>query len=198
MDSSPTSSTSSQTIDYNDWLFEIIKSYLKGRVLEVQSDLTSISKTIVEKGRRIHLSTSNKLLRQQLIAVYQDLKIVRKVHYIDFQRPDFDSVYPRQIAQIFDTILAVNSPTKIYNQNFIYNCQNLLRSAGHLIILLPAMTALYNGLQSGLNELKLQNSKLIKRHLGDNFQIAKIKYFENQEANEHSGYFAIIVAILKQ
>src|SRR3984885_15350988 len=78
---------------FNNCLYDIIEPFIKGRVLEINSEPNTVSSIFVQKGRRIHLSTENKAMRERLSQIYAQNAIVRYVDDIDFHRADFKIHY---------------------------------------------------------------------------------------------------------
>jgi SAM-dependent methyltransferase len=181
----------------NEWLFEIIQPYLKGRVLEIGSNFNTISTVFVQKGRRLHLSTADNLLREELRAHYQGVEAMRAVHLIDFRRPDFDSAYPPEEAGIFDTIVFLNPMQDAYlDDKAVRNARYLLKDKGRLILLTPAFTGVYSGFELDVNELKHLDRPVIKKTLTDEMEILITRHFHllDDSGYGRSGPSVIMVA----
>jgi hypothetical protein len=159
---------------FNNWVFDIISPWIKGRVLEIGSTPDSISTILIQKGIRIHLSTPDKAMREQLKARYLGLEIVRHVHSINFHRRDFDLAYPEETVKIFDTVLALNEPCDPITAS---NARCVLRKRGRLILLAPAYTAIYNGLEEDAEDWKRYNRKSINKLVTDNMEILFTRYY---------------------
>ena len=197
MDLLPPSQTASTDIQLNEWLFEIIQPYLKGRVLEAGSGFHTISAVFINKGRRLHLSTPDKALREQLRARYQGIEAVRKVHSINFHRSDFDLAYRLEQANMFDTILILSPmQNSEFDARVIGNVRHLLRERGYLILLAPVFTAIYSGFDLDFDELKRCDRPTIKHLLTDKMTILTTRYFQlpKNSVYDRSGPSVIIVA----
>jgi hypothetical protein len=157
----------------NQWLYDIIEPWLKGRVLEIGSTLESISAIFIQRGTPIHLSTPDKDLRLQLKSACQGVEAVLKVHSLNLRRNDFEQAYPAKQARIFDTVLALNEPC---DQTIARNARHLLRARGRLILLTPVYTAMYNGLEQDEEDWKIYNQQAIKRILGDEMEILSTRH----------------------
>lgn len=161
----------------NEWFFEIIEPWLKGRVLEMESTYESISSLFVQKGRPIHLSTSDEPIRHKLKSVYQGVNIIRQVHLINFHRTDFEQAYPAEKASIFDTVLLLSAPC---NQTLVRNAKHLLKERGRLIVFTPATIATYNSFVEDLDALRRYDRPTIKRLMGET-EILLTQYYNLPE-----------------
>jgi hypothetical protein len=159
---------------FNERLFEIIEPWLKGRVLEIDSTPDSISTVFIQKGLPIHLSTSDKTMRAQLKTLYQGMENARHVHSINFHRVDFEQAYLEEKVKIFDTVLALN---KHCDFRMAYNARQVLKERGRLILLAPAYTAMYHGLQEDLDDWKRYNRQSINKLLTDDMEILLTRFF---------------------
>lgn len=158
----------------NQQLYEIIEPWLKGRVLEINSTPESISTLFIQNGKAIHLSTPDKDLRVQLKNAYQSAGTVVKVHSLNLHRNDFEQAYPEEQARIFDTLLAINEPC---DKTTARNARHLLRVRGRLILLTPAYTAMYNGLEKDQDAWSMYNRRAIQHLLGDELEILSARSY---------------------
>lgn len=169
----PTSNSSLPDTQFNEWLFEVIQPYLKGRILEMGSTLNTISAILVQKGRSVHLSNPDKPTRDLLRATYQGVEALRRVYAINFHRSDFEQVYPATEVRFFDTVLAVNEPI---NETIIQNAKHVLRERGRLVALTPAYITMHAGFEVNLEILRKYNQQSIQRLMNGNLEILKIQY----------------------
>jgi hypothetical protein len=146
--------------------------------LEGASSLNSISAVFIQKQKQIHLSTSNKEMREQLINYYTNSTTLQKVHSINFHRSDFEQAYPETKARIFDTILILNAMENgIYDRRVIQNARHLLLERGRLILLAPIFTGFYNDVKISLEELRKYNLRSIRAILTNKMEILMTMYF---------------------
>lgn len=181
-------------VEINEWLFEVIQPHLKGKVLEIDSNLNSISTIFIQKGQSIHLSTADKAHREQLASHYQGTQTVQKIHSINIHRTNFQQVYP---AMVFDTILILNPmETGAFDRQVIDNARHLLRERGRLILLAPIFTALYTGLKMDSEELKTYNRRALQQLLTGKMDLLMTRYFNLAETAgyDRSGSTVILVA----
>ena len=182
----------------NQWIFENIQPYVKGKTMEMHSGSGVFSSLLIEQGTRLHLSDLDKPNRDRLREKFNGRHELRTVNKIDYHHHDFKQCYA-PLLDIFSTVVAVNFAEQGFLSRIeLDNGKLLLRKGGHLIVALPSFTALFPGLEQDLEDLKMYNRKPLKKFLGD-FQILKVRYFR-LEANTHpslpahSGLSSIVVA----
>jgi len=156
---------------FNKWMYETIKIFCDGKVLEIGSGTGNISYFFLENNTSIYLSDIRKAYRQNLISefnVYESLKNVLKLDIVD---PDFEKNHSRYL-NYFDTVFALNVVEHIKDDELaISNCKKLLKKDGKLLILVPAYPKLYNKMDSQLQHYRRYTSKTLK-HL---FEINNLK-----------------------
>jgi hypothetical protein len=183
----------------NNWMFNQIQSFIKGRILETESGLNTISSFFLENGIAIHLSHSDRYNRDMLRTQFKGNPIVRAVHRIDVHRADFNIVYA-ELAGFFDTILVLNHMQPSTSEfAFISNAKFLLRKGGNLILLAPVYTTLYNGLGQNWEDWKKYNTSSIRDLFHADFQILKTRYLNLPTGSEPTIFFrnglsAIVIA----
>lgn len=150
-------------IHFNRWLFDTIRPYCKGHVLEVGSGIGNISKLFLENN--FHLTTSD--LRQEycnyVLQQFGSNPHLAGVASIDLSAPDFTQRYEHLLQQ-FDTIVALNVVEHIEDdKKAVHNCMQLLKPGGHLVILVPAYQALYNLFDKELGHYKRYTGSSLRR-----------------------------------
>lgn len=191
------SPSSSPTIELNEWIFETIQPYLKGRVLELNSALDTISTVFVKKKCDIHLSTPDKTFREALRAYYKDIQYIKKVHSINTDRVDFAKAYPFEKACVFDTILVLKAIERgQFNNLIIRNARHLLKERGRLILLAPVITAAYGDLELDQNQLNKFDRASLKRMVTEEMDILMTRYFNLPRSSpyDHFGLSVLVVA----
>ncbi len=130
--------------NFNRWMYNSIKPYCKGRILEIGSGLGNISKCFIEDGAQIFLSDIRDSYCKILHDNFSAKPNVLGVENIDLVDPDFDTKYAKLLGS-FDTLFALNVVEHIENDQLaIANCKKLMADDGNLIILVPAYQSLYN------------------------------------------------------
>jgi SAM-dependent methyltransferase len=185
-------------IQLNEWIFDTIRPYLHGNILEANSEFHTISSLFVEKGYKLHLSTGNKALREQILTHYQGIKQIRKVHSINFHRLDFTQAYQIENVRQFDTILLLNAVhSGSYDYHAIQNAQTILKDEGFLILMMPAFTAVYNNFELNHEDLKVYDRTPLKHFLGDSMEILKTRYFYLMKEHKYDRTGLSVIAIVK-
>lgn len=163
----------------NQWIFENIHPYIKGRTLEIGSGQTTFSSLLISHGLSLHLSDADSITRYKLRERFKENPIVKAVHHIDLHHIDFDQAYS-SMAGVFSTILALNITENAFSlKKIVENVKMLLRKGGHLIIAIPSYTELFPGAEPDLKELKQLDQKPLLQLLGE-CQILKTRYFNIQ------------------
>lgn len=136
--------TISAADNFNKWMYDTIKPFSKGKVLEIGSGIGNISSQFLNDKFEIMLSDYNTSYCEELRIQYSDDPNTLGVQQIDLVDPDFDKKFVHLFQQ-FDTVFALNVIEHIKDDNrAIANCSKFLKPEGHLIILVPSYQKLYN------------------------------------------------------
>jgi 2-polyprenyl-3-methyl-5-hydroxy-6-metoxy-1,4-benzoquinol methylase len=163
---------------FNRWMYETIRPFLKGDILEVGSGIGNISKCLISDNLSITLSDYNSAYRDNLEKEYSHFKNVKSIINIDLQHPEFEKNYGGYKGK-FDTIFMLNVIEHLADDfQALKNCRFLLRQEGYLIALAPAYRFLFCRLDQQLGHYRRYTS----RSLSAVFQkagllVLKIKYF---------------------
>lgn len=162
----------------NDWMFESIHPYTKGKILEIGSGIGNISSCFVDRGIPLCVSDYSDYYCNLLDHKFSDQPLVEGVFQIDLADSDFETRYASLIGR-FDTVFALNVVEHIKDDKLaIANCKKLLSSGGHLIILVPAWQILYNGFDKELEHFRRYNQKTVKQLFqAENLEVIKTWYF---------------------
>jgi len=165
----------------NNWIFETIQPYIKGRVLEMNSGQGDFSLYLVEEGITVQLNASSDSNREYLQERFRDTSLVRGVHKISFLNPRMEVKYLPFQGQ-FSTVLALNTIENnlIFDKSIIDKAKRFLRLGGHLIIIGQAENCFYPGSELDLEVLKKYNQSSINRILND-CQILITRFFNWNE-----------------
>jgi SAM-dependent methyltransferase len=162
---------------FNEWMYETIKPYCSGSILEVGSGTGNISQFFLRDGLHITLSD----IRSQYCQILTEKFTVSyrpEVVQLDIAHPDFANQYASYLGK-FDTVVALNVIEHISDDQLaLENCRLLLKSGGDLIILVPAYQALYNRFDVELQHYRRYNRRTLKSFFkkGD-FSVTHIQYF---------------------
>ena len=156
---------------FNKWMYETIKPYSQGRILEIGCGIGNISEFFIRDNFNIVLSD----LRDNYIEIVKN-KFSNEVFKIDLVDVDFDTKH-KDLIGTFDTVFALNVVEHIKDDHkAIENCKKLLKNQGHLIILVPAYQALFNNFDVELEHYRRYTQKSLKQLIKAN-QLNIIKTF---------------------
>ncbi len=163
---------------FNRWMYQTIKPWCKGHILEIGSGAGNISRYFLEDESKIMLSDIRDNYCQRLKNKFDDKKSLLGIAKINLTDPDFDSKH-KDIFNTFDTVFALNVVEHIEDDfHAIKNCYKLLKKDGHLLILVPSCQHLYNQFDVGLGHYRrYTKSSLARIIMMNNFTIIKKQYF---------------------
>ena len=158
---------------FNEWMYNTIKPYCNGKILEIGSGIGNISTYFVRDKKEITLT--------DLRANYCDIlkkKFSSIVINLDLVHPNFDLEY-KDILGTFDTVFALNVVEHIKDDTqAIANGKKLLKTNGALIILVPAYQFLYNNFDVELDHFRRYTHKsLLKILAANDLKTSKPFYF---------------------
>lgn len=157
--------------NFNRWMYNTIKLYCKGRVLEIGSGIGNISNFFIEDGFNIFLMDIRENYCEVLKQKFSSNKNVLGVENIDLVDKDFDTKYAKHLGT-FDTVFALNVIEHIEDDKLaIANCKKLLSNGGTLIILVPAYQWLYNRFDKELYHFR----RYVKKQMSNLFVVNDIK-----------------------
>lgn len=163
---------------FNRWMYETIKPYCKGKVLEVGSGIGNISDFFLNGGFQISLSDlSNDYFKilESKFGTYSNLK---ELFCLDFAEPKLEEKYPGLIGR-FDTVFALNVLEHVPDhEQAIRNCKLLLKPGGNLVILVPAFQSLFNQFDVALEHQRRYTPKTLNRVMCiPGFRLVHTQYF---------------------
>jgi SAM-dependent methyltransferase len=159
---------------FNRWMYDTIKPYCSGKILEIGSGIGNISKHFIDKGADITLSDIREVYCDVLKRSFPKASVLR----LDLTHPYFDSEYSEHLKK-YDTVFALNVVEHIENESLaVNNCNKLLKKGGKLIILVPAYQQLYNRFDKELEHFRRYTEKRLNILLeSQHFQIIHSRYF---------------------
>lgn len=163
---------------FNHWMYNEIRSYLKGEVLEIGSGIGNISDWVIRDGFSVTLSDYNPGYCEWLKKKFALHEKVKAILQIDLLHTDFSNQY-REMKEKFDSIFLLNVIEHLQDDTTaIRNCSQLLKSGGHLIILAPAGKWLYCKLDKELGHYKrYTRDEIEKLFVNEKYTILKSHYF---------------------
>lgn len=162
---------------FNEWMFNAIRPYIKGKTLEIGSGIGNISSIFVEHQLHLYVSDHTTVYTHRLQARFAGEPLVKGVLTIDLADRDFDNTHADVIGT-FDTVFALNVVEHIEDEELaIRNCHKLLAAGGRLVLLVPAWPALYNRLDTELVHFRRYTTRTLRSALASRFTVLDIKYF---------------------
>ena len=163
---------------FNSWMYNTIKPWCTGEVLEIGSGAGNISKYFLNDNFKITLTDIRTNYCKPLEDKFSGSNSLTGVLKMDLADPDFENKH-RSLLGSFDTVFALNVVEHIENDDLsILNSKKLLKPGGHLIILVPAYDALYNKFDYRLGHYRrYTKSSLSKLLLQNKLDIIHNQYF---------------------
>ncbi|WP_276480749.1 class I SAM-dependent methyltransferase [Paraflavitalea pollutisoli] len=163
---------------FNRWMFNTIRPYCKGHVLEVGSGIGNISELFLEHGFSLTASDLRDTYCEYLRKRLGQLPGLKDVISVDLEAPYITTQCPQLLGQ-FDTVVALNVIEHIENDGLaLANCWQLLKPGGNLVMLVPAYQALYNKFDEELGHFRrysARTQRLLLRQSG--YEVAHQQYF---------------------
>ena len=148
---------------FNRWMFEIIKPYCSGNVLEIGSGIGNISQFFLNDGFDISLSDLSNDYFKILENKFSGFRNLKGLFCLDFAEKDLEKTYPHLIEQ-FDTVFALNVLEHVPDhEQAIRNCYKLLKPGGNLVILVPAFQTLFNKFDVALEHQRRYTTITLKK-----------------------------------
>ncbi len=163
---------------FNKWMYEAIKPYTKGEILEIGSGIGNISQFFIQHGYSITLSDIDPYYITYLQKAFQQVPGNKKILSVDLQKENFKHYYS-ELTEKFDTVFLLNVLEHLQDEaSAIQNCRSLLKNGGILIILVPAYSILFSAMDKALYHYRRYTAKqLAGRIRNENFIIEKTFYF---------------------
>ena len=159
---------------FNQWMFETIRPYCHGNILEIGSGIGNISRFFIQNDYSLTLSDADEHYIDRLKKTFGDINILS----IDLVHEDFAKKYV-QLFQAFDTVILLNVLEHIDNEEqAIENCRHLLKRDGSLVVLVPAYSFLFSKMDRELHHYRRYTSKKLFNQVSKKkFNVKKVFYF---------------------
>jgi SAM-dependent methyltransferase len=163
---------------FNKWMFESIRPYLKGSVLEIGSGIGNLSQFVLEEGFQLTLSDYDSEYKHYLEAHFRSYPNVLDILSIDLQATDFRERYA-SLEGSFDTVFLLNVIEHLRDDlSAMEYCRFLLKPEGQLIVLAPAYSWLFCRMDRELGHYRRYTSKKLASVIERaGFFITKRHYF---------------------
>jgi 2-polyprenyl-3-methyl-5-hydroxy-6-metoxy-1,4-benzoquinol methylase len=163
---------------FNKWMYETIKPFCKGHVLEIGSGIGNISQYFLLDNFKTTLTDLRQSYCEVLEQKFKNYSALQGIIKVNLTHPRFETEYA-SLLESFDSIVAMNVVEHIEDHELaIANCYKLLKPQGHVIILVPAYQWLFNKFDVGLEHFRRYTKKrLINLISKNNFEIMHSQYF---------------------
>ncbi|NML20155.1 class I SAM-dependent methyltransferase [Pseudoflavitalea sp. G-6-1-2] len=163
---------------FNQWLFNSIAPYCKGRVLEVGSGIGNLSTLFLDKGFQLTATDLREEYCQLLQQRFGQHPNLQQVVHLGLADQQFEQHHAGLIGQ-FDTVVAINVVEHIRNHQLaIEHCKQLLRPGGVLIVLVPAWQGLFNSFDTELGHFRRYSARSLSALLSsEQMEVTHTKYF---------------------
>ena len=157
---------------YNRWIFNLVKPFLYGEIIEISSGIGIFTDLLVQEKYRVTATDYNSDYLNFLSQKHPGLSIF-----------NFDltaNTTPRGILNKFDTAICFNVLEHIAAENqALQNIKNTLKPGGKLIILVPAFRFVYGRLDKNLGHIRRYTKKSLRNSLIRNGFIVKSSRYLN-------------------
>jgi SAM-dependent methyltransferase len=162
---------------FNGWMFDAIRPFIKGNVLEAGSGIGNISSFLLQSYAAVWLSDYNDDYRQLLNSKFSGSRHLKGILPIDLADKRFDENCASFFG-MFDTIVATNVIEHIQDdEQAIRNCRKLLKPGGRLVVLVPAYRGLFNGLDRAFGHYRRYTKRGMVSVLDKQMQVVYSRYF---------------------
>lgn len=159
---------------FNGWMYDTIKHYTSGKILEIGSGIGNISAFFIKEEACITLSDLDPHYKGLLEKSFPEAEVLD----IDVSKKNFEKDYS-DLQGRFDTVFMLNVLEHIKHDAIaIKNCHFLLKKNGKLILLVPAYQILFSKMDKALGHFRRYSQKTLTTLLEqDQFIIDKHFYF---------------------
>lgn len=163
---------------FNRWMYQTIKPFCSGRILEIGSGIGNISRFFIEDHQQIMLSDIREDYCRNLFRDFGKSPGVLGIEVLDLIDPGFDTRFSGHFGK-FDTVIALNVLEHISDDELaLNNCHKLLAKGGQVVILVPSYQKLYNRFDRELGHYRRYTKTSLSRVFSNTgFQIIHTKYF---------------------
>jgi 2-polyprenyl-3-methyl-5-hydroxy-6-metoxy-1,4-benzoquinol methylase len=163
---------------FNKWMYNTIKPYCKGKIIEIGSGIGNISNCFLEDNFEIMLTDIRREYCLKLTEEYNNKSGFLGAEVIDLTDVEFEEKHRKHLGQ-YDTVFALNVIEHIFDDTLaLKNCYKLLNKKGQLIILVPSYQKLFNNFDKELGHYRRYNKESLSRiFIKNEYQIVHKQYF---------------------
>jgi SAM-dependent methyltransferase len=162
-----------EATSYHRWIFEKIKSYLKGNILEVGCGIGNFTGWLLRQGRVMVADVNGDYLKLVHNKFRSHPNLMGTLLW------DIERELPKELHASVETIVCSNVLEHIGDDvSVLKHFHQLLSGEGRLILLVPALKCLYNQLDKDLGHFRRYSKKeLISKIEQSGFRILHLTYF---------------------
>jgi len=163
---------------FNRWMYETIKPFCRGRILEIGSGIGNISQQFLNEAADITLSDLRTNYVEILSKKFSSRKSLREVIKMDLACKNFDAKHANLLGT-FDCVFALNVVEHIEDDGLaLANIHKMLQKNGKAVILVPAYQSLYNRFDKELQHYRRYSSFRLNSRMQENgFRVIHAQYF---------------------
>lgn len=164
--------------NFNKWMYDTLKQFMNGHVLEIGSGIGNISEYVIADNKSITLSDIAPEYISLLEKKFSKKPQVEAIISLDLENINLTKEHSNK-ANLYDTIFLLNVLEHIDNHELaIQNIYFLLKPGGTIIILVPAYNILFSKMDQLLGHYRrYTTSSLAKLITEKKFKIDKSFYF---------------------
>lgn len=157
---------------FNRWMFERLRRWIGRRVLEIGAGIGNLSVFLADRDRVVLSDTEPYYLAR----LRERFAGRGNVAVASLRLPDWD---PALAAERFDTVVCLNVLEHIADDGGSLRAMRaLLQPTGRLVLLVPALPALYGTLDEALGHCRRYRRRELVLKLGEaGFRPAHVEYF---------------------
>jgi 2-polyprenyl-3-methyl-5-hydroxy-6-metoxy-1,4-benzoquinol methylase len=159
-------------VRYNEWMFDRLHRWIGRRVLEIGSGIGNLSTFLVDRERLVLTDTREEYLDRlrTRFAGHPNIAVAR------LYLPNDDSALA---GQRFDTVICLNVLEHVDDDIASLNAiHKLLAPSGRLVLLVPALPALYGTIDRALgHHRRYTRANLAGLLQATGFRVAHLEYF---------------------
>jgi len=185
-------------INIDNWMFNVVKPFIKGRTLEIDSGNDMFISCFLNNELPLHLSNHDPKKCESLYEKYKSNQLIRSVRKINLARESFETAYADALGK-FSTVINLNRlGSQTIDKAKLDNSYLLLQEGGYIIFLMPAYTASYSGFEEDADVIRAGNRTYVRRFMGQSFEVRKTQYLNLPALPDgsigHTGLYVIVIA----
>jgi len=163
---------------FNSWMYQSIKPFCTGKILEIGSGVGNISEYFLNDKAEIMLTDIREGYCDELRGKFAGSSSLLGIETMNMIDAEFDLKFAKHF-NTYDSVYALNVVEHIFDdQQAVSNCYKLLKPGGKLVILVPAFQSLYNNFDKELEHYRRYNRrKLEALFTASGFSIQQSRYF---------------------